>query len=74
MLAFPARLGQAGPAGQGRHTATSTRTGALRAMHRRGFLKAATVDGLAAVSGLAAPRGSLAAQAKVKAPFPVTGT
>src|SRR5579875_1834839 len=46
--------------------ATSHKTsGADRAMHRRGFLRAAAVGGLAAATGLAAPRLSLAADSKV---------
>ena len=60
---FPAGWGRVSPVGAGVGDHNTGWDRALRTMHRRGFLKAA--GALAAVGGLATPRLSLAADAKV---------
>ena len=49
-------------AGLGAAANKHAKTGAHRTMHRRGFLRAAAAGGLAAATGLAAPRLGLSAE------------
>ena len=65
MLAFPARLRQAGAPAWERHQPNTRKRGHIGRCIVGDFLRAAAAGGFVAASGLAAPRLSLSAETKV---------